>query len=279
MRSFLVLLVLVFTLTGCFQISSVQIISADATSITTTTIVMPSIGDEAVLCIDFEEGECPYAQSNPCEEAPADVQCSFDKSTNTAIYVLEEVLRSDVFMRESTLTRTRYTLTELSTGQEVDEITAELGDNTSAEMLQAMGFEVSHTVIMPAPIVSASVGQVNGNQVRIDLLSAPTDITIVAEEINYDVLIIVGSLFFTVIIVGVVVFVVSREKKQKSPLRTSSSSSHSIEESISKTEKKYREYILQHKDTFSREDIKKALISAGISDTLAERYLARYYKK
>ncbi len=267
-----------FLFTGCFSVSVVQEISRDGRSSMTTTINML---DMTSMC-DPDDQACLTQQQNPCEQAPRGVECVYDEQTRTATYLSYDVLSDEEFMVERSLLTTRYTLTGISTSQELENLADGLEGGESLEMMNMLGLTATHTVVMPAPVTFSTTGQVSGNEVRINLLESPDNIVIIAEEENQAVLIAM-MVFLGFLILTVLAFVTStllKKRKRNAVLEhTPAEVKRGEVESVSKTEKKYRDYIVQHKDRFNRKDIKSALMAAGISDQLADRYLDRYYRK
>lgn len=278
MRTLALLLLCVVFFTGCFSISVVQEIDRHGRSMTTTTITMADMSD---MC-DPNEESCEVEQGDPCELAPVGVECVFDPQTNTALYVSYDVLSGEQFVVERSLLTTRYTLTGIGTSEELENLADGFEEEGSLEMMGMLGLSAVHTVVMPAPVVSSTVGQVSGNEVRINLLENPTNIVIVAEEENQTVLF--GMMIFLgviiLVVLSVVIFSVVKKRRQNAVLEhTPAEVKRGEVEHVSKAEAKYRDYIVQHKDHFGRKDLKSALMAAGISDQLADKYLDKYYRK
>lgn len=276
----LVILSCVFVLVGCFEVDVVQVVHPDGTTMTTTQITTQTMDEAMCASMGVPEDECEGQFTNPCDQAPPRTGCAFDEATGTATYVIYDVLNETVFVRERSLLSTRYTLKELSTTDELEDWSEE-SEEGSLEMMQMFGLSATHTVVMPAPITSASVGIVDGNEVRINLLENPTNVLIIAEEENRTVLLAMAAFLGALILAIVAVLLIRAARQQK---KEDAVLQHSPDEvkrgevsGISKTEQKYRDYILQYKNVHSRKDIKSALLKAGISEQLANRYLDKYY--
>ncbi len=276
MRLVSILVVCAFLFAACADVDVIQEVFSDGTTSYSATI---RLHDN--LCAPTDE-LCLRRLQNPCLFAPRWMDCSFNQQTNVVTLEGERPLQSHEFTRDYSLITTRHNLWSLRAQQELTNALFRIGQDP-AVVAQNPSFSSRLTVIMPAEVLQSDVGEIRGNEVHIDLISAPVSVHIISQEEHQRVLyglVIFLAVFFVLVATVLIVHLVRKRKKLSIILdRTPSAQEQRNPDAISKAERQYRDYIQQHMNTFARRDIKNALVQAGLSDLLAEKYLNKYYQR
>lgn len=154
-------------------------------------------------------------------------------------------------------------------------------DEISFTEINQLGGTVTYDVTLPGKITTYQTGElINQNTLRINLLeiSQSTPTLVQAEEKNqallYALYALLGILVITLVLVAITRL--KSHKKEEAILSKSPAQAHA-EATLSDQERRYKNYIEQYRQDYSREALQEVLQQAGLKTQKANEYLNKYY--
>ncbi len=271
----LIIILLSVFISGCISLDINQEIKKDGTSSIELVYDLSSIID-SMAGSDFDDGftfEIPEEDDfclEMIENNPSIISdCTSERLGVYKLYAEYDVsehltIKNGLFSKE-------YIFDAISVFNflELLEDDGETITQASLSEMRMLNPSLSYNIIMPAEIVKADVGRVSGSSVRINLfdLEREEQVLITAKEQNYLFVFILVGVF--VLIVFFVIFFYIKNKSKKSPVENV--------EGISQEEENSKKYILDYKNSYSKDSIKEALVSGGVSSSDADKYISKYY--